>query len=297
MATTPFAILEDTAFTEGVSARDNAAAIEAARVAGFSILSFSSDFEIFFTADEAFDHVPEQTEDTPGVWVGFIPSADRYERVHGALARRRIFLPNSPAQHLKSMEFDRYYDAISDLTAESRLVTDPSQAGEVASALGLPLFVKGSLQSAKARGWGACVARDPVELAARITELLADERKARGKVIVRQLLALRHTRTGERGVPQAREYRVFVLNNAALSLGPYWPGEDELSALSPDERAEVVRLATAAARRVGTPFLAVDVAQKEDGGWVVIEVGDGQFAGASQAPLDQLWTGLLTSLG
>ncbi len=293
----PLAILEDTAFTEGVSAQDNAAAIAAAREAGFEVASFSSDFEIFFTADEAFEQLPAQEEETPAVWVGFIPSRARYEQIYAALARKKIMLVNSPEQHGKSMELDHYYEPIADLTAETRLATDPSQAREIAAALGLPLFVKGSLQSAKARGWEACVARSEEGLAARISELLADERKARGKVMVRRLLALRHVRTSERGVPQAREYRVFVYQGKSLALGAYWPGEDELSELSASERAEVVALATLAANRVGTPFLAVDVAQKEEGQWVVIELGDGQFAGASHAPLGQLWAGLRASLG
>jgi hypothetical protein len=37
------------------------------------------------------------------------------------------------------------------------------------------------------------------------------------------------------------------------------------------------------------PFVAIDIGQKEDGDWIIIESGDAQFAGASQIPLVTLW--------
>jgi hypothetical protein len=49
-------------------------------------------------------------------------------------------------------------------------------------------------------------------------------------------------------------------------------------------------LAVQASRRVGTPFIVVDVGQLETGEWIVIEVGDGQFAGLSQVPVLELWS-------
>jgi hypothetical protein len=51
-------------------------------------------------------------------------------------------------------------------------------------------------------------------------------------------------------------------------------------------------LAIEAARRVGTPFIAVDVGQLENGDWIVIEISDGQFAGLSHVTVLELWSKL-----
>jgi hypothetical protein len=47
-----------------------------------------------------------------------------------------------------------------------------------------------------------------------------------------------------------------------------------------------------ASQRVGTPFMVIDVGQLETGEWIVIEVGDGQFAGLSQVSMLELWSKL-----
>jgi hypothetical protein len=77
-----------------------------------------------------------------------------------------------------------------------------------------------------------------------------------------------------------------------LGHGYYWEGEDPLKVLAPDEEHSVLSLATEAARRVGTPYIAVDIGQTEGGDWIVIETGDGQFSGVSQVPLLPLWSRL-----
>ncbi len=77
-----------------------------------------------------------------------------------------------------------------------------------------------------------------------------------------------------------------------LGYGYYWEGDDPLKALAPGEEQAVLTLATEAARRLGTPSIAVDIGQPEDGKWIVIETGDAQFSGVSQTPLLPLWSRL-----
>ena len=77
-----------------------------------------------------------------------------------------------------------------------------------------------------------------------------------------------------------------------VGLGFYWEGDDELAPLDPSERDQVTRLALEAFHRLGVPYLTVDTGQTQQGDWIVIEVGDGQFSGLSQIPVHQLWTRL-----
>ena len=154
------------------------------------------------------------------------------------------------------------------------------------------MFVKGAVQSRKSRGWKACVAETEDELRLLCRHLLELDNRSRGRVVVRKLVRLRHSRVSAEGFPLGREYRVFLLRGEVLGWGYYWEGDDPLKALAPDEEQAVLSLAAEAARRVGTPYIAVDIGQTEDGEWIVIETGDAQFSGVSQVPLLGLWSRL-----
>jgi hypothetical protein len=151
------------------------------------------------------------------------------------------------------------------------------------------VFVKGIIQSRKAAGWKACVAETAEELERLCKQLLSLDVRSRGKVAVRKLARLRHSRKSAHGFPFGREYRVFLYREQVLGHGYYWEGADPLKELSGEEERTVLDLSKEAARRIGTPFIAVDIGQTEDGEWIVIETGDAQFSGVSQTPLLPLW--------
>jgi hypothetical protein len=122
------------------------------------------------------------------------------------------------------------------------------------------------------------------------------EYRSRGRVILRRLVRLRHARTSDQGFPLGREYRVFLHEGRPLEYGYYWEGDDPLCWLSAAEETDVLELAATAAGRLGVPYLAVDVGQTEDGDWIVIEPGDGQFAGLSAVEPLRLWNKLAASI-
>jgi hypothetical protein len=75
------------------------------------------------------------------------------------------------------------------------------------------------------------------------------------------------------GMPTAREYRVFYLNGSPLIASAYWESGDDSSDVPPDTLfAEI-------AQRVQSRFFSMDVAKTRDGGWMIVELGDGQVAG------------------
>jgi hypothetical protein len=277
---------------DSASLRDITHATEAARFAGWQVYSIPQDLPEGVSADDALWHIPRQPEIVPGVWIGYIPLPSHYEQIYEAALSRNIRLLNSPEQFRRAEEFDRFYPFIADLTAESRCVSGMVECEEAAQQLGYPVFLKGTIQSQKAKGIGSCVAHDPEQLATIATALLGNHRRSLGTIIVRKLLDLRHSRIGPGGFPFGREYRVFVHAGHVVGLGFYWEGEDELAALDPTEREQVSGLALEAFRRLEVPYLTVDVGQTRQGDWIVIEVGDGQFSGLSQIPVHQLWTRL-----
>jgi hypothetical protein len=271
------------------SARDNIEMTEAARLAGCRVYHIPKDFTRCETAENALWHIPEQEEPAPAVWSGFIPSRERYDAVYEELVRKQIYLLNTPEEHLDSLEFDRSYPRLLGLTPESLVLDDAAQWRDAGDRLGYPVFVRGTARSRKAAGWKACVATTPAELKELVEGLFATPYRSRGRVIVRRLVPLRHTRFSDEGFPLGREYRAFLYRDRVLGFGYYWEGDDPLRSLESDEERQMLALAQEAARRVAVPFVTVDLGQLESGEWVVIEVGDAQFAGAGQTPLLPLW--------
>jgi len=278
------------------SARDIAASTEAARLAGCRVFFLPPDFERCGDAEGALWHVPAQPTPMPAFWVGYIPSPERYAAIYEATRARNLLLPNTPAQHLDAQEFDRAYPLLNDLTPASAVVPVAADLRELSAAAdavgGFPVFVKGAVQSRKAKGWRACVAENADELAALVAALLWLENRSRGRVVLRRLARLRHSRVGPGDFPLGREFRAFVYRGAVVGLGYYWEGDDPLARLSPDEERTVRALAAEAARRVGAPYVAVDIGQEEGGGWLVVETGDAQFSGLSRVPRLELWSAL-----
>ena len=278
--------------TPSASTTDLRKATEAAKLTGCRIYHLPQDFDQCETAENALAYVPVQGQETPAVWIGYIPSPKRYAEIYAAALDKRIRLLNSPEQHLNAQEFDRTYPLLDGLTPASVIITSERDCDAAAAQLGLPVFVKGAVQSRKSRGWAACVAECVDELRLLYRHLLELDNRSRGRVVVRKLVKLRHSRTSAEGFPFGREYRVFLHGGEVLGWGYYWEGNDPLKVLTLDEEQAVLTLAAEAARRVGTPYIAVDIGQTEDGEWIVIETGDGQFSGVSQVPLLPLWSKL-----
>lgn len=277
---------------DSASARDLQQMATVAELCGCRVYPLPPELSGPDEAEAALEYVPDPPVETAAVWIGYIPAPEQYRWLYEAAQRKRIRLLNTPAEHLIAQEFDRSYPLLGDLTPESVVLTSENDIPDAAARLGLPLFVKGAVQSRKAKGWKACVAHSAEELSALTASLLRLENRSRGRVIARRLVPLRHSRTSPQGFPFGREYRLFIYRNRVLAYGYYWEGDDPLRALSSDEERTVLNLGQEAARRLGTPYVAVDVGQAEDGRWLVIETGDAQFSGLSQVSRFRLWSAL-----
>lgn len=271
------------------SANDIRGATEAARLAGCDVYTIPQDFALCDNAENALWHVPHLQAEMRAAWIGYIPSIERYTQIYDAAQKKNICLLNSPPQHKIAQEFDAAYKKLRELTPRSFVMTSLEECETAIEHVGLPVFVKGVVQSRKARGWKACVAQSVEDLRELAMYLFELENRTRGRVVVRELVRLRHSRTSAQDFPLGREYRVFLYKHRVLELGYYWEGDDALRDLNPGERAKVVALAEEASQRLGVPFVAIDIGQKEDDNWVVIEAGDAQFAGASQVSMLKLW--------
>src|ERR1051326_5555020 len=184
--------------TPSASARSLKAVTEAAKIVGCRIHYIPQE-EMGISAAEALSYVPIPDKETPGVWLGYIPSPEWYGAIYEAAFSKSIRLLNTLEEHLNAQEFDRTYVRLQELTPASIILSDSSQYAEAIERLGLPLFVKGAVQSRKARGWKACVANTREELQRLCEQLLALDVRSRGRVVIRHLVKLRYHRTSAQG--------------------------------------------------------------------------------------------------
>ena len=275
-----------------INGRELRSIVEAARMFGCRIYPIPTDFNECGTAENALAYLPDFDAPVVGVWAGYIPSVERYTAIFDAAAAKGVRLINTPSQHQTAMEFDKFYGLLGELTPESVIVSSGDDLSTIEGRLPFPMFVRGAIKSNKDQGWAACVAQDHDELAAIAERLLAREPRSRGKIIARRLVKFRTVATDRQSFPISREYRAFVHRDVMLAYGFYWDEYKDAIPLSPAEEQTIGALAIEATRRLGAPFVAVDVGQLEDGDWIVIEVSDGQFAGLSHIPVFELWNKL-----
>lgn len=131
------------------SADDIRAATQAARLAGFDIYTIPPDFSFCENATNALWHVPIQAHETLALWIGYIPTVERYEAIYDAALSKNIRLINSPRQHKVAQEFDAAYDLLGELTPRSFILTSLDECEAAVEHVGLPVFVKGVCNRAK----------------------------------------------------------------------------------------------------------------------------------------------------
>lgn len=279
------AVLVDRTQETSISDQEIENIAEAARIFGCPIYPIHSDTDI--SPEEIFAYVPQYKPKILGIWVGFIPSIERYKSIYDAALNKGIQLVNSPEQYRLAMEFDKFYPHVKDITPKSIII---QHLDELTDDVTFPVFVKGAVKSNKSKGWDSVVANNISELKILAKQIFSHQNFSRGKLIIRELVHFKQIATDPNGFPINREYRAFLYKGELLAYGFYWDEYRDSNPLTKQDKQDILALLKSVSSRIGTPFLAVDIGQLENGDWIVIEIGDGQFSGLSQIPVLELWS-------
>jgi hypothetical protein len=84
------------------------------------------------------------------------------------------------------------------------------------------------------------------------------------------------TRHSLSGMPLSKEFRVFVFDGAPVFTAEYWE-EGDYAGVSP-----AVEHFLDLARSIPSRFFTMEIAQRVDGEWMIVELGDGQVAGLQE---------------
>ncbi len=257
----------------------------AAQAAGFAcaLLNFEALVEAHDTA-EALRRVAPAEAPTPALYRGWMLRPEQYQWLYEALAARNLKLINTPVAYRHCHYLPEAYPLIQGQTPRSAWLDAASGLGieRILAALrpfgGAPVIVKDYVKSQKHHWAEACYipsAADQAAVERVVGRFLALQGPDLNEGLVfREYVPFEplapHAKSG---MPLSKEFRLFFLDGSLLLAAPYW-GEGAYGALQPP-----VERFLPLARTVQSRFFTMDVAKRQGGDWLIVELGDGQVAG------------------
>jgi len=161
-------------------------------------------------------------------------------------------------------------------------------------------FVVKGLTNSRKFQWNTHMFAETKDDVKNVVRRLMDDTMIREQgLVVRRYVPLRKFDEQINGLPVTNEWRFFCLDKKIISSAFYWSNmADEL-----DLPAEVPEAATKLVEEAlekiweDVRFVVVDVAETEEGSWIVVELNDGQMSGLSLNDPRTLYEGLLSLRG
>ncbi len=213
-----------------------------------------------------------------------------YEELQRDLEILGSRLINTWEQHRWIANFE-YYRELQDYTAESWDETNIHQCAHRG-----PFVVKGRLSSIKHRWKSHMFAQTKRQALAIGEELKQDATIREQGVIYRKYVPLVTYEVGLHELRYTNEWRLFYLGEARLSHGYYWSLAQDAAqrTLAPEALDFADRVAQIASRHVR--FFTIDIAEKEEGGWILIELNDAQTSALTENDANLLYANLKRAL-
>jgi len=228
--------------------------------------------------------IPAHPDLEPAVYRGWMLSAGQYAALYDALLSRGLQLITDARQYRHTQYLPESLYLIESLTPQTVWMrTDGDITYDVVMQLllpfsGQPLILKDFVKAEKHYWKQACYitsSSDPIAVRNTIDyfmKLRGDDFE--GGLVFREYIDFEPlVERPHGGMPLVKEYRIFYLNQMPFATIRYWDVADYDETDEPD-----LDLFNPIARQVRSRFFTMDVAQRTDGEWMIIELGDGQVA-------------------
>lgn len=244
--------------------------------------------------------IPEQPEERAAVYRGWMLTPGQYGQLYSALLSKGVRLLTSPAQYQFCHWLPEWYPAAAKMTPESTWI--PSDTPDFQEAIrekllhfgSKPIVIKDYVKSQKHKWVEACFipnaanTEQALEVIQRFLDLQGED--IQGGLVMREFVELAYLANHSKSdMPLSIEYRAFFLGNEPLQVVPYWE-EGEYREESPDLSGfkKVIE-------KIPSPFFTVDLAKRREGGWIIMEIGDGQVSGLPEhSDIDSFYCRLAT---
>lgn len=225
------------------------------------------------------------------IYRGWMMKPEMYRSFYALLAEKGILLINTPQEYEKYHLLPGWYEDFCGETAETIWETEGTLQNALSMTKGLEgaYIVKDYVKSRKHEWYDACFIRDiaDAENTSRVIGNFIERQGSAlvGGIVLRKYEKLKQIGFHERSkMPISEEYRVFIYAGKVLTIEGYWTEKSEGN-LSPEEYQWIDTIA----KRVHSSFVTVDIARREDGSLIIMELGDGQVSGLQQIKPDTFY--------
>lgn len=130
-----------------------------------------------------------------------------------------------------------------------------------------------------------------------IMERLRDSGMDSATILAREYIPLKTFEIGINGLPFTNEWRCFFLRGEIIASGFYWGVmENPQKGPAPEEALSLAHQVCTKIDPYGEGFFAIDVAEKQEGGWICVEVNTGEQSGLSCIDSKDFYRSLIKSL-
>lgn len=218
------------------------------------------------------------------IYRGWMMKPEMYRDFYNKLADKGIILINTPEEYEKCHMLPGWYESFSEYTACSVWENKGTLESAMALTKGLtgPYIVKDYVKSRKHEWYDACYIPN-IEDVGNTEKVIGNficrqDDDLVGGVVLRQFIKLKQNGFHEKsGMPLSEEYRTFVFAGRVHIVDDYWHRDRQVP-FSDEEKAWI----DLQAKRIPSNFAAMDLARREDGTLIIMELGDGQVSGLQQ---------------
>lgn len=154
----------------------------------------------------------------------------------------------------------------------------------------VPMVVKGITNSKKMNWDKYMFANNKKEALDKMFLLQEDTYLNNQDIIFRKFEKLKTYEFGINNIPITNEWRFFFLHDQLIDYGYYWSISEQTGVIDNQAILFAKKIGHIISKKVN--FYVVDIAQKENGDWIVIEINDGQMSGLSTIPPERFYKNL-----
>ena len=236
------------------------------------------------------------------IYRGWMLKPNIYEKLYKALLEKNLQLINSPDEYKNCHYLSECYEFIKNDTPKTVFVNfdENFTIERVFETISVfedkPVILKDFVKSRKYEWFEACFipnASDKEKVKQTVEKFLElqgedlNEGLAFREFVEFKSLA-NHSKSG---MPLTKEFRLFFLNQKEVFSSAYWEEGDSSGLNFPH------KLFAEVAKNVESNFFTMDIAQRENGEWLIVELGDGQVSGLPEkADVEEFYQALKTNL-
>lgn len=241
-------------------------------------------------------NILHQDEPVTAIYRGWMLKPVFYGILYGYLRDKNYKLINTPEQYTTCHYLPHSLRYIKDYTPTTVVFDDGNFEKNIpllgAAFKNTPIIVKDWVKSCKHNWKDACFINNGSDTAEvkRVTKNFLDLQGFDFNVglVYRKYEDLKITGTHPvSGMPLANEYRLFFYNHKLIYSTKYWDTNSTTTVIDSWQHV---------ADTIPSNFFTMDVAEKADGSWCIIELGDGQVSGLQTDDPTNFYNGLMKEI-